>query len=234
MQLTAKAVQQRLQSLGSPEAAALAAKYFKTGPGEYGEGDIFWGIRMPVSRKVAQEFRELPETEVLALLSSTMHEERLVALLMLVERASQGNPSTKKQVFDLYLQNTDYVNNWDLVDTSAPKIVGGYLVDKSRKPLHRLATSTSLWERRIAIIATQYFIQQNDFADTLKVAEMLLNDQQDLIHKATGWMLREVGKRDRTVLEQFLQVHFRTMPRTMLRYAIERFPEARRQMYLHS
>jgi 3-methyladenine DNA glycosylase AlkD len=230
MPLTASEALDRLRDLGSPEAAAFAARYFKTGPGQYGEGDIFLGIRAPVLRKLAAEFRALPEGEVLSLLRSEFHEARLLALHILV--ASKGDEETKRRVYDLYLENTRFVNNWDLVDSSAREIVGGYLLDKDRGPLRDLARSESLWERRIAIIATHYFVARHDHAETIAISEMLLEDTHDLIHKATGWMLREVGKRDRATLDEFLKIHCRAMPRTMLRYAIERFSADVRQGYL--
>jgi 3-methyladenine DNA glycosylase AlkD len=230
--MSAHEIRARLRGLGSPEAAAFAARYFKTGPGQYGEGDIFLGIRVPVLRRLAREYRGLPEGELLALLRSEVHEDRLLALLILVTVANKGDEATKRRVFDLYLENTQHINNWDLVDTSAREIVGGYLFDKDRSLLDRLVRSESLWERRIAIIATFHFIRRDDFADTLRIAEVLLTDPHDLIHKAVGWMLREVGKRDQPTLESFLMKHRRAMPRTMLRYAVERFPEALRQSYL--
>jgi 3-methyladenine DNA glycosylase AlkD len=232
MPTTACDAQARLRDLGSPEAAAFAARYFKTAPGQYGAGDVFLGVRVPVLRKLAAEFRSLPEGEVLSLLHSEFHEARLLALLIMVRVASRGDEAAKRRVYDLYLANTRRVNNWDLVDASAGPIVGGYLHDKDRAPLYRLARSANLWERRIAVIATSFFIARHDFADTLTIAEMLLADGHDLIHKAVGWMLREVGKRDQATLETLLKSHHRAMPRTMLRYAIERFPEPLRRTYL--
>jgi 3-methyladenine DNA glycosylase AlkD len=229
---TARDLQRRLRDLGNPEAAAFVARYFKTGPGEYGEGDIFLGIRVPVLRKLAREHRGLPEDQVLRLLRSEVHEDRCLALLILVLAVSRGDDAVKRRIYDLYLAHTRYVNNWDLVDLSARAIVGGYLLERSRAPLDRLARSRSLWERRISIVATHAFIVQGDHADTLRIAERLLGDPHDLIHKAAGWMLREVGKRDQPTLERFLQTHHRRMPRTMLRYAVERFPEERRRAYL--
>ena len=229
--LTAKAAREALHQFADPERAAFLKRFFKTGPGEYAEGDVLIGIRVPDLRKVAKRFQALPLSKLKSLLSSKIHEERLLALLILVAQF-QKNPDVQKQIYDLYLENTQHINNWDLVDLSAPAVMGGYLAARSRRPLYRLAQSTSLWERRIAILATHFFIRQNDFEDTIKIAEMLLEDQEDLIHKAVGWMLREVGKRDATPLEDFLKKHCRTMPRTMLRYAIERFPEKKRQRYL--
>jgi 3-methyladenine DNA glycosylase AlkD len=230
--MLASELQARLRSLSNPEAAAFAARFFKTGPGEYGEGDVFLGLRVPPMRKLAREYRTLPIDQTIVLLQSEVHEDRLVALLILIDQSSKGRLTVRKEIYELYLANTRYVNNWDLVDVSAPTIVGGYLVDRSRKPLDRLARSERLWERRISIVATGHFIRLGDFEDTLRLAERLLCDREDLIHKAAGWMLREVGKRNESVLEEFLRRHGRTMPRTMLRYAIERFPEAKRKAFL--
>jgi len=230
--MTAREVQEQLRSLSSPEAAAQAARFFKTGPGQYGEGDIFLGLRAAVMHRLAKEHRQLPFVELQLLLRSAIHEDRLLALLILALRTSQSDESTKKQVYELYRAHIRYINNWDLVDASAREIVGGYLADKSREPLYQLAASRNLWERRISIVATHYFIRQNDFADTLRVAERLLDDREDLIHKAVGWMLREVGKKQPPALEAFLRRHGKVMPRTMLRYAIERFPEDLRKAYL--
>jgi 3-methyladenine DNA glycosylase AlkD len=227
-------LQARLRSLGSPGDAAFLARFFKTGPGQYGEGDVFIGVRVPVIRKVAREFKGLPLPEVESLLHSKIHEERLAALVILVLRAAKADTKTRKRIYDLYLANTKYINNWDLVDLSAPQLVGAYLEDKSRRPLYRMARSSWLWDRRISILATFHFIRQHDFADTLGIAETLLADREDLIHKAVGWMLREVGKRDVAALENFLGQHCRVMPRTMLRYAIEKFPEKKRREYLDS
>jgi 3-methyladenine DNA glycosylase AlkD len=230
--MTCQDLQTSLRSLGSPGDAAFLAGFFKTGPREYGEGDVFIGVRVPAIRKVARQFKALPLTEVESLLRSPFHEERLAALVVLVMQAAKADAKTLRQIYDLYLANTRHVNNWDLVDLSAPQIVGAYLADKSRRPLYRLAKSSWLWERRISILATFHFIRLGDFADTLKIAGLLLGDREDLMHKAVGWMLREVGKRDVVALEQFLGQHGRVMPRTMLRYAIERFPEKKRRRYL--
>ena len=227
--MIASVIQARLKSLGNPEAAAFAARYFKTGPGEYGEGDIFLGLRAQVMHALAKEYQTLALDEILLLLRSEIHEDRLLALLILVRQTLKGDGGLKKRIYQLYLDHTRFVNNWDLVDCSAREIVGSYLADKSRKPLDRLAASKLIWERRISIIATGYFIRQGDFADTLRIAEHLLGDRADLIHKATGWMLREVGKRNEPLLEEFLHRHVQIMPRTMLRYAIERFPQEKRK-----
>jgi 3-methyladenine DNA glycosylase AlkD len=230
--MTAIDVQKRLRSLGDPEAAMAASRYFKTGSGQYGDGDVFLGLRASVMHGLAKEYHALPIDELTILLRSPIHEDRMLALLILVRRVYKGEKATKKEVYKLYLAHTRYINNWDLVDASAREIVGGYLADKSRKPLDRLAGSKSLWERRISIIATHYFIRQDDLGDTLRIAERLLSDREDLIHKAVGWMLREVGKRHEPTLQVFLTRHGRTMPRTALRYAIERFPDEMRRAFL--
>lgn len=227
-----KDVQKELKSISNPEIAEHSHRFFKTGPGEYGEGDIFYGIRVPDVRKVAKKFSRLSLSEIEKLLHSRYHEARLCALIILVSKCKKGDQGLRKKIYELYLRNTEYINNWDLVDTSAVHIVGSYLMDKDRKVLYQLAESDSLWERRIAIMSTFHFIKNNDFRDTLLIAEKLLNDPHDLIHKAVGWMLREVGNRDLEEEEAFLQKHVHNMPRTMLRYAIEKFPEGKRQKYL--
>lgn len=230
----ADAISARLQSLGDSERARLLQRYFKTGPGEYGEGDVFIGLKVPEVRGVLREFPGLTPAEVLPLLKSGLHEERLFALLALVRCFAKGDEQTRGEIYALYLAQTGFINNWDLVDCSAPAIVGGYLLERDREPLYSLARSTSLWERRIAILATFSFIRANQFDDCLAIGRLLLNDREDLIHKATGWMLREVGKRDQGAAEEFLRQHCCVMPRTMLRYAIERFPAEKRQIYLQA
>jgi 3-methyladenine DNA glycosylase AlkD len=230
--MNARECQTRLRSLGNPKDAAFLAGFFKTGPGQYGEGDLFIGVRVPAIRKIAKEFKSLSLSEVVRLLHSKIHEERLAALAILVLQTAKADSETRKQVYDLYLANTRFINNWDLVDLSAPQLVGAYLEDKSRRPLYRLAKSSWLWDRRISILATFHFIRLGDFDDTLTIAKLLLGDKEDLIHKAVGWMLREVGKRDQEVLETFLDNHWQVMPRTMLRYAIEKLPEKKRRGYL--
>jgi 3-methyladenine DNA glycosylase AlkD len=230
--ITARYVQEQLRSLGSPESAAQAARFFKTGAGQYSEGDIFLGLGAASMHGLAKQFRSLALDELTILLKSPTHEDRMLALLVMVRSVVNGDDAVKKEIYRLYLAHTRYVNNWDLVDASAREIVGGYLANKSRNPLDRLAKSKSLWERRISIVATHYFIRQNEFADTLRIAERLLKDREDLIHKAVGWMLREVGKRDVGILEAFLRRYGKVMPRTTLRYAIERFPKSIREGYL--
>ena len=225
-------IRARLRKLGTKQRAEVSQRFFKTGPREYGEGDIFLGITVPDIRKLAKEYQDLSPAETIQLLQSTIHEERLLALLLLVRTYARGDGHTKKRIYELYLKNTRHVNNWDLVDASAEHIVGSFLMGKNKKSLYVLAQSSDLWERRIAIMATFHFIKRNEFAETLKIARMLLSDTEDLIHKAVGWMLREVGKRHLQSEERFLKEHYKKMPRTMLRYAIERFPEAKRQRYL--
>ena len=232
LHMTSREIRKKLQSLGDKEKSKGLQRFFKTGPGEYGEGDIFLGIRVPELRKLVVEYSSISVVEVEGLLKSSIHEERLLALLMLVRLYSKGDDAAKKRIYDLYLKNTRFINNWDLVDSSAEHIVGHFLVDKSKKPLYSLSKSGFLWERRIAIMATFHFIKRGQFAETLKISKSLLSDQEDLIHKAVGWMLREIGNRDLKVEENFLREHYKKMPRTMLRYAIEKFPEVKRQRYL--
>jgi 3-methyladenine DNA glycosylase AlkD len=232
MTLSAPAVRTRLRALAVPANVAILQRFFKTGPGEYGEGDRFIGVKVPGIRIVCRECRGAADAVVLELLRSKVHEERLLALLMLVDRFEHGDERARRLVHETYLANTAFINNWDLVDASAPQIVGGWLQSRSRAPLVRLARSASLWERRIAIVATWTFIRAREFDDTFRIADLLMNDEHDLIHKAMGWMLREVGKRDGQALRRYLSSRYRRMPRTALRYAIERFPEAERRRYL--
>jgi 3-methyladenine DNA glycosylase AlkD len=224
----------RLRQLASSSDAKFLQRFFKTGPGEYGAGDKFIGIRVPMTRRLAKEFAALPRRDVVALLQSPVHEERLLALILLVNACQRGDDAERAEIYALYLAQLDRVNNWDLVDSSAPYIVGPHLLNRSRKILFRLARSKNLWHRRVAILATFYFIRQNDFADALQLAELLRDDEHDLMHKAIGWMLREIGKRDLTVLRTFLDQHAAILPRTMLRYAIEKMPESERQRYLRA
>jgi 3-methyladenine DNA glycosylase AlkD len=232
VELTAAALQAELRRIATPEVAKVSAWFFKTGAGEYGEGDQFIGVKVPAVRLAAKAFREMPLAEVARLLDSPVHEDRLAALVLLVTQFERGDEAKQKQVYELYLASTSRINNWDLVDVSAPQIVGGYLEQRNRKVLWKLAKSKSLWERRIAILATFHFIRQRDFGDTLAIAELLLTDKHDLIHKAVGWMLRELGKRDEAALEEFLKQFSRQMPRTVLRYSIERMSEDKRRFYM--
>jgi 3-methyladenine DNA glycosylase AlkD len=215
-------------SAHAPDAVVLQ-RFFKTGAGEYGEGDVFLGVRVPAIRRLVREADAASMGEVIGLLGSRYHEERLLALLVLVRRFERGDDRRRREVFGVYLRCMGRVNNWDLVDLSAPNIVGGWLLTRPRGVLRRLVRSGVLWERRIAVLA---FIRAGEYADTLDLCERLLGDTHDLMHKACGWMLREVGKRDRSALVGFLHKHASAMPRTMLRYAIERFPEAERRRWL--
>jgi 3-methyladenine DNA glycosylase AlkD len=230
--ITAADIRSALGKHSDTRQATILQRFFKTGPGQYGEGDIFIGVKVPQTRAVAKQFHSAPIDEILSLLKSAVHEERLLALLLMVEEYSRGNDSIRKKINNSYLANTRYINNWDLVDLSAPQIVGGYLIDRDRSILRKLALSRSLWERRISIIATFHFIKNGDLSDTFEIAGILIDDTHDLIHKAVGWMLRETGKRDIKAEEEFLIPNYKRMPRTMLRYAIERFPEKKRQAYL--
>jgi len=230
---TAAAVRAAMKTVENQEIAAHSSRFFKTGPGEYGEGDLFYGIRVPVVRKLVREYSDLPDRAVVSLLRSSMHEERLFAVLVLVQRYDTArDESERESVYRLYVDNLDCVNNWDIVDGSAHKIIGPWLEKRDRSFLYDLAASHDLWRRRVAVMSTLHFIKQRDYEDTFAIAEILLHDDEDLIHKAVGWMLREVGNRDRAAEEDFLAAQYRAMPRTMLRYAIERFPEERRQAYL--
>ncbi len=207
-------------------------RFFKTGKGEYGCGDKFLGIRVPVLRSLVKSCRSLSISDILRLLKSPWHEKRLLALLILVDHFEQGSKSKQQEIFDLYLLHTQYINNWDLVDTSCHKILGPWLFGCDRSVLYELANDKDLWKRRISIISCMYFIKRDDFNDALKISEILLSDEHDLIHKAVGWMLREVGNRNIKIEKVFLKLHYKTMPRTMLRYAIEKFPKEERKMYL--
>lgn len=221
-----------LKSHADPERAKGAARYFKTGKGEYGEGDKFLGLTVPLQRTIARQYDALSLIDIQKLLLSPLHELRLTGLFVLNERYSKAGNSEKKEIVKFYLGNTKNINNWDLVDSSASYILGDYLLDKPKKILLRLAKSKSVWERRIAVISSAAFIKNNDFDTTLSLSKILLNDKHDLIHKAVGWMLREIGNRNMNVLEKFLDQYCAQMPRTMLRYAIEKLPEGKRKRYL--
>lgn len=226
-------IEKELKELGNPEKAKVLSRFFKSGKGEYGEGDVFLGVMVPETRRVAKKHRDMKLIEIQKLLNSKIHEHRLAALLILVDKYSKGDETEQKKIFEFYLQNARKVNNWDLVDLSAPKIVGAHLLKGKRALLRKLARSKNLWERRIAIVSTYAFIREGEFSDTLKISGLLLNDEHDLIHKAVGWMLREVGKRNQEAEEKFLMKHYRKMPRTMLRYAIEKFSKKKREFYMN-
>jgi 3-methyladenine DNA glycosylase AlkD len=221
-----------LYALADPTDAIHLQRFFKTAPGEYGAGDKFLGLRVPALRRLVRAYKELDDAHALEMLASFWHEERLLGLMLLVDGYGRGDSSRRDRIHRAYLERTRYINNWDLVDASAEHIVGRHLAPRKIELLERLARSDDIWERRIAIISTFSFIKQNEFGPTLKIARLLLHDRHDLIHKAVGWMLREVGKRDRKAEDAFLKKHYREMPRTMLRYAIERHPERVRQQYL--
>lgn len=229
---TAAAALKRLRALGDADDAKFLQRFFRTGPGEYGEGDRFLGVRVPDTRRLARELRDMPLDQVELMLHSPWHEARQLAVILLADAYARGTAAERDAIFRVYLRNSARVNNWDLVDLSAPNVVGAHLATRPRARLDKLARSRNLWQRRIAIVATQHFIRQGEFDDTLRIARVLMHDSHDLIHKAVGWMLREVGKRDRAPLEAFLDAHAHEMPRTMLRYSIERLPVSDRQRYM--
>lgn len=222
-----------METLADPEKAAILSRFFKTGKGQYGEGDIFLGVMVPGQRRIAKKYETLSLKDIRKLLSSKIHEHRLVALIILVNQYKKGDEDDRDKIVDFYLRYSKYINNWDLVDLSAPNIPGEYLLNKDRAVLYRLARSKNLWERRIAIMSTFAFIRKNDFEDALRISVLLLHDDHDLIHKAVGWMLREVGKRDFKAEEDFLKEHYRVMPRTMLRYAVERFDQTKKRLFMN-
>lgn len=229
-------IQKSLKRLATKKKAQNSMRFFKTGPGQYGEGDIFIGVTVPEQRKIARQFSVAPFPVLSELLTSKTHEERLTALLILVEQMEfaikVADKQKQKEIFDFYIQNLDRVNNWDLVDSSAKYIVGAYLFDKNRVPLKKLVQSKNLWHRRVSIIATHYFIQKGDYTNSFELAQILFADTHDLTHKAVGWTLREIYKKDNKIVESFLKKHIRNIPRTTLRYAIERIPENERKKYL--
>ncbi len=225
-------IQTAIREVADTQKSALLGRFFKTGPGEYAEGDQFIGGTVPQLRAIVRTYRDCPLSEVDTLLASPIHEERFVALQLLVGQFARGDARVQKKIFDLYIRRIPFVNNWDLVDGSTPHIIGAYLLDKDRALLYTFARSRDLWRRRMAILSTFAFIRAGDLRDTLAIAEILLHDRHDLIHKAVGWMLREAEKRDPQAVRTFLIAHGAAMPRTMLRYAIERFPEEERQRYL--
>ena len=229
---TVATIRKQLRTAASPARRKVNEGYFKTGPGEYAEGDKFIGLSVPSLRALAREHKALSLRDATTLLKSPWHEERALALMILVRQYQRGDEKTRAAIHSLYLRNTKHINNWDLVDVSAEHIVGPQLPRGKRGLLVRLAKSKDLWERRIAILSTFHYIKAGEFDDALRIATIHLDDDEDLIHKATGWMLREIGKRDRRVEEAFLRKHATRMPRTMLRYAIEKFPEPLRRKYM--
>lgn len=225
-----------LRKFERPGKAKFLKRFFKTGKGEYAEGDKFLGLKTDETRSVAARYKDIGYKDIKILLASEIHEERMVAVMILVNRFKKGNLDIKKEVYEFFINNLSGINNWDLVDVSVPHIIGGYLyLSKGNKNvLYNFAKSNNLWKERVGIMSTFYFIRNNEFQDTLKISEILLNDKHDLIHKAVGWMLREIGNRNLSVEEEFLKTHYQKMPRTMLRYAIEKFSEAKRKKYLES
>lgn len=221
-----------LKKLENKEKAKIMSGFFKTGKGQYGEGDKFLGITVPDQRRLAKKYTEASLVDVKKLLANKIHECRLIGLLILVEKFGKADESQRKKIVDFYLDNVRYINNWDLVDLSADKILGEFLSDKDTSILKKFAVSENLWQRRIAIVSTFALIKQNKFGDTLKISKILISDKQDLIHKAVGWMLREVGKRNKKTELDFLKQNYSKMPRTMLRYSIERFSESEKKFFM--
>ncbi len=233
MQMTnLQLIKKDIKKLANKEKKAIYQKFFKTGRGEYGEGDIFLGLTTPQSKEITKKYANLTLKDLQELLNSKIHEHRSIALGILVNQYAKADEKKKMSVFKFYMKNYNNINNWDLVDLTAYKIAGFYLLDKNKKILYDFAKSNHLWKKRIAMISCFQFIRHNEFVDTLKIARILLHDKHDLIHKAVGWMLREVGKRDQPLEERYLKKYYKVMPRTMLRYAIERFEEKKRQRYL--
>lgn len=232
--MTSAQIKKELKTFISKEKASFYPKFFKCSKGEYGEGDKFLGVTVPNQRKIAQKHKEASLKVIKDLLESKYHEHRLTGLLILTYKFPKADKKAQKDIYKFYLKHINAVNNWDLVDLSAPKILGAYLLvhHQQRKILYDLAKSKNLWQRRIAILSTYTFIKNNDFKDALQVSEILLNDEHDLIHKAVGWMLREIGKINQETEEKFLKSHYKKMPRTMLRYAIEKFSESKRKFYM--
>jgi len=232
--LTAQNLIKKLNAIGNKKDAVFLQRFFKTGPGEYSEGDIFIGLRVPQTRSAIAGFEVMSLSEIQKVLQSKIHEHRLAALLISVKKFSKADELERKKIYEMYLKNAKYINNWDLVDSSAEHIVGGYLNDKDKSILKKLAKSKLIWERRIAMLATFHYIKKGRAKEAFEIAEMLLKDEHDLIHKAVGWMLREIGKRcSRPVEETFLKKYYKTMPRTMLRYAIEHFPANLKKLYMN-
>lgn len=235
IKMNAKNLQIELSKYASDSDAVFLQRFFKTDIGEYGEGDIFIGVRVPDTRKVCKVFKDMPLGEIEELLDSEIHEHRLAGLILMSNqaRSSKSSEDLRRKLYELYIRRTDRINNWDLVDVSCRDVVGKWLMPRSRRPLYVLSESENLWERRIAIISTWEFIKNSDFADTLKISKALLLDKHDLIHKACGWMLREVGKKDVDTLVDFLDAYATEMPRTMLRYSLERLPYEQRLYYMN-
>lgn len=230
---SARDIQKLLRPLADKKTAAVTRAFFKTGKGEYGEKDKFLGVRVPLLRKLVKRCKEIELNEISKLIKSHFHEERMFALFLFIEKFRDGGEKTRQKIYNIYLKQKEYINSWDLVDSSAPFIIGEYLVDRGRGDLYRLAQSKNFWHRRIAIVATLRFIKNNEFKDALTISKRFIKDKEELIHKATGWMLREIGKRDFTAAKAFLDENYKKMPRIMLRYAIERFAPKERNFYMN-
>lgn len=230
--MTAAFVLNELLSMANPEKAAFLQRFFKTGPGQYAEGDVFLGLVVPLTRNIAKANKQTPLSELQLLMESEYHEARLCALLIVAEQFKKATETERKELYEFYLKNARRINNWDLVDVTCPHVVGAYLLDKDRSRLYELAESDNLWEQRIAMVSTISFIRNREYADTLALAERLMTHKHDLMHKAVGWMLREIGKKDRETLTEFLEQYATRLPRTALRYAIEHYPEEQRQYFL--
>lgn len=230
--MTAAFVLSELLSMANPEKGAFLQRFFKTGPGQYAEGDVFLGLIVPLTRSIAKANKQTPLSELQILMESDYHEARLCALLIVVEQFRKASETDRKTLYDFYLANAYRINNWDLVDVTCPHVVGAYLLNNDRSRLYELAESNCLWEQRIAMVSTIAFIRNREYTDTLALAEKLMPHKHDLMHKAIGWMLREVGKKDRQTLTEFLEEYATRLPRTALRYAIEHYPEEQRQYFL--
>jgi 3-methyladenine DNA glycosylase AlkD len=226
-------IRSEVKNASNPQQAKILQGFFKTGPGQYGEGDVFAGLKVPVSRSIAKKYTGISFADISELIGSKIHEERLIALFILIAKYKKADLPLKEKIFRFYIKHIKHVNNWDLVDLSAPNIIGTHLLNKEKDILYTYAVSKSLWVRRIAVISTFAFIRNNELIHTFAISDILINDKHDLIHKAAGWMLREAGKRDYASLEEYLIPRYNNMPRTMLRYAIEKFPEERRKEFLH-
>ena len=231
-EMTSELLIESLQMSADKEKAQFLQRFFKTGRGQYAESDVFWGIKVPETRQVAKAYRSMPLVELGIIMKNPVHEVRLCGLMVLIEQFNKAKEADKKRIIDFYLSHTQYINNWDLVDLSCYKILGNYLLDKPRDVLYRMAKSKNMWEQRIAIVSTLAFIRNYEFDDTLAISEVLLDHRHDLIHKAVGWMLRELAKKDEFAMLQFIEKHYNRLSRTTLRYAIERLPEEQRKNIL--
>ncbi len=227
-------LRKEMEECSNEEKAKLYQRFFKTGPGQYGEGDVFMGLTMPETRAISSKYTEMPIEEVQELLNSEIHEHRMSALLIVIQKYRKANKEEKRKLYEFYLKNMSRINNWDLIDVTASHVVGDFLFNnkEEKEMLYKLAKSNDLWEKRISVISTFRFIKENEFEDSINISEILLNDKHDLIHKAVGWMLREIGKKDQEIEEEFLRKYHKTMPRTMLRYSLEKFTKDKKDFYM--